>query len=255
MQENPNNGAQPRGADDSDLQASLADLSRLRLGVGVAGLESLLRSVAIFGVRAIPGADGAGITLLESGRSDTIVASTGFVAEIDAIQYGLGQGPCITAAADRRTVHSGALESGPDWPAFGAKAAALGVHSVLSLPLLIDDSAVGAMNVYARARDAFDDRAIFYGESFCVPAAVAVHNAQALFQANRLAEEMRVAMDSRSVIDHALGVMMSRTGCNEDEAFERLRVRSQREHVKISVLARQMVDEAIRTAQSRRPGT
>jgi GAF domain-containing protein len=241
-------------ADDAELRASLSQLSQLRLGEGLPGLQGLLHSVAVYGVRAIPGADGVGVTLLEPGRSDTIVASHDFVAEIDAIQYGLGQGPCITAARDRRTVHSNALEADADWPQFGPRIAALGVHSVLSLPLMIDDTAVGAMNVYAHAPSAFTERAISFGEVFCVPAAVAVRNAQALFQAHRLTEEMRVAMESRSVIDHALGVMMSRTGGTEQEAFERLRIRSQREHLKIAVLARQLVDEAIRKAQSRRPG-
>jgi hypothetical protein len=38
------------------------------------------------------------------------------------------------------------------------------VHSVLSLPLLTDDVVVGAMNVYAHTRDAFDDRAERIGQ-------------------------------------------------------------------------------------------
>ena len=52
--------------------------------------------VATYAVRAIPGADGAGLTL-EDDRANTIVATAAFVSEIDDIQYGIGQGPCITA--------------------------------------------------------------------------------------------------------------------------------------------------------------
>jgi len=47
--------------------------------------------VAAYAVRAIPGADGAGLTLLEDDRADTIVAAAPFVREIDDIQYGIGQ--------------------------------------------------------------------------------------------------------------------------------------------------------------------
>ena len=63
-------------------------------------LESLLTRVATYAVQAIPGADGAGLTLLEQDRADTVVATAPFVSEIDAIQYGIGQGPCISAAAE-----------------------------------------------------------------------------------------------------------------------------------------------------------
>ena len=65
--------------------------------------------VATYAVQAIPGADGAGLTLLEENRADTIVATAPFVSEIDDIQYGMRQGPCITAAREGRTVISGSL--------------------------------------------------------------------------------------------------------------------------------------------------
>jgi GAF domain-containing protein len=244
----------PNEQDFADLRPTLTELSRLTLAPGSEGLRTMLRRVASIAVRAIPGADGAGVTLLEAGRADTIVASADFVSAVDAIQYGLGQGPCITAAADRRTVHSDALESELDWPEFGPRTAALGVHSVLSLPLIADDSVVGAMNVYAHDRNAFSARARRLGELFSVPAAFSAHNAQALFQARRLAEELQSATLSRSVIDQALGVVMSRTGGSEKEAFDGLVLRSQNSHIKLSVLAQQLVDEAVRRAQARRQG-
>jgi hypothetical protein len=118
-----------------------------------------LTPVATFAVRAIRGADGAGPTLLEDGRTDTILATDPFVREVDAIQYGQGVGPRISAAALRRTMRSGVLGSEPRWPTFGPHVDKLGVHSVLSLPLLTPDGVCGAMNVYARARNVFDDHA------------------------------------------------------------------------------------------------
>ena len=58
----------------------------------------------------------------------------------------------------------------------------LGVHSAVSLPLITPDGVIGAMNVYARAKYAFDDRAAELGEIFAVPAAIAVQNAHVLAQ-------------------------------------------------------------------------
>ena len=94
-------------SDDDDLAESLsalAQLSATRLS-----LEDLLTQVATFAVHAIPGADGAGLTLIETGRADTIVMSAPFVREIDDIQYGLGEGPCISAAAQAEPMRSGSL--------------------------------------------------------------------------------------------------------------------------------------------------
>jgi putative methionine-R-sulfoxide reductase with GAF domain len=119
-------------------------------------LVDVLTNVATFAVQAIPGADGAGLTLIESDRADTVVASEPFVREIDDVQYGLGEGPCISAAEKGEVMRSGSIGGDPRWPRFGARVGRLGVHSVLSLPLMAPDGIVGAMNVYARAKEVFD---------------------------------------------------------------------------------------------------
>jgi GAF domain-containing protein len=237
--------------EDGDLRESLAAMSRL--ATGQLALTDLLTRVAEFAVAAIPGADGAGLTLLEKGHADTIVASTPFVTEVDAIQYGMGEGPCISAALEGRTVRSGELSADEQWPRFGPRVAELGVHSVLSLPLLTPDrTVVGAMNVYAHPKNAFTDHAEHIGELFAVPAAIAVQNALVLAQAKRLAHQLRTALTSRAVIDQALGILMSRTGGTSEEAFARLRERSQADNVKLRDVAHRVVDEAVRRARARR---
>jgi GAF domain-containing protein len=236
--------------EDEDLRHSVNALAQL--ATGKLELTDVLTRVAVYAVAAIPGADGAGLTLLEEGQADTIVASTPFVAEVDAIQYGLGEGPCITAALQGRTVRSGALSDDSQWPRFGAQVARLGVNSALSLPLLGPDRVVGAMNIYARDKDAFSDHAAQIGELFAVPAAIAVLNAQVLAQAKRLAHQLRDALTSRAVIDQALGIVMSRAGVTAAEAFDRLRQRSQADNVKLRDVAQRVVEEAVRRARARR---
>ena len=235
-------------AEDDDLREGLAGLSRLTTQMR---LEDLLTRVATYAVRAIPGADGAGLTLLEEDRADTIVATAAFVTQIDDIQYRIGQGPCITAARTGETVRSGSLGSDPRWRKFGGSVARLGVHSVLSLPLITPDRVVGAMNVYAHAKDVFDERSADLGEIFAVPAAISVQNAQVLAQAQRLAARLQTALETRGTIDRAVGIMMSRSGGTEDEALARLRSVSQNEHHKLVVVAQQIVDEAVRRARAR----
>lgn len=234
---------------DDDLQQSLTGLSKLAMTS--LNLEDVLTHVAVFAVRAIPGADGAGLTLLEEGHSDTIVATAEFVRQVDEIQYGLGEGPCISAAAENRTVRSGSLGSDGMWPRFGPRVERLGVHSVLSLPLAFGGKVLGAMNVYAHAPDAFSDLSVELGELFAVPAAVSVQNAQVLAQTKRLALQLQTALTSRAVIDQALGIIMSRSGVSAQDAFARLRTISQTENRKLSAVAQAIVDEAVRRARAR----
>jgi GAF domain-containing protein len=196
------------------------------------------------------------VTLLRLDRPDNIVAalasSAPFVAEIDEIQYTtLQEGPCITAALERRTVRSGSLGGEKMWPRFGPRVGRLGVHSALSLPLLLPDQVVGAINVYARGKDVFDDHAVELGELFAKPAAVAVHNAGILSEAVSLTVQLQSALSTRPVIDQAIGLIRGRTGRSVEDAFTQLREMSQAEHRKLSDVAQQVVDEAVRRARAR----
>lgn len=245
---------QQRKADLADLRSSLDDLAGLV--TGSLGLVQLLEQVAIFAAHAIPGADGAGVTLLRTDRPDdrvaALAASHPFVAEIDRIQYVvLDEGPCITAALERRTVRSGSLGGERMWPRFGPRVGRLGVHSALSLPLILPAQVVGAINVYARGKDVFDEHAVQLGEQFAIPAAVAVHNAQILDQALTVVKQLQTALTSRPVIDQAIGLLRGRNGGTADEAFARLRAISQSEHAKLSEVAQRLVDEAVRRARAR----
>ncbi|GAA1430528.1 GAF and ANTAR domain-containing protein [Microlunatus lacustris] len=239
-----------RGVEDDDLRSGLDGLARL--GLVRLPLEELLTRVAELAVRSIPGADGAGLTLLEEGRSNTIVATAEFVSEIDDVQYGIGEGPCITAAAQARTVLSGSLGADPRWRRFGGRVARMGVHSAVSLPLLTPDGVVGAMNVYAHHKDAFDTRAAELGELFAAPAAIAVQNAQVLEQTRRLAAQLTATLETRMVVERAVGIVMSRSGVSEEEALQRLRTLSQHEHQKLLTIAGNLVDEAVRRARNHR---
>jgi GAF domain-containing protein len=235
--------------DEVELAASLTGLAGLLSGHRA--LEDTLVRVAEFAVQAIPGADGAGLTLLEADRPQTVVATAEFVRGVDDVQYSLKEGPCVSAVAERRTFTSGNLGGEPQWPRFGPRVGRLGVHSALSLPLLLPDRVVGALNVYAHGRDVFDETAVRMGELFAPHAAVSVFNAQMLAQAERLVGQLQEALTSRAEIDHAIGVMMSRSGGTATEAFEALRAMSQSRSVKLAAVAHEVVGEATRRARAR----
>lgn len=237
--------------DLDQLRVGLDALSRL--AVGRLSLEDTLTAVATFAVQAVPGADGAGLVLREPDRADVRVATSSSVREVDDVQHQLGQGPCLTAMSERRVVRIGSLGSDEQWRQFGSRVARMGVHSVLALPLVTEEGPLGALGVYAHAKQAFDERAAHLGQLFAVPAAIAVQNAQVLARATRLAQQLQRTLDERSGVERAVGIMMARRGHAREEALDRLRKLSQAGHVKLSVMAERVVDEAVRAARARRP--
>ncbi len=231
----------------ADGMAGLAGLSTGRLN-----LAETQSAIAELLMLAVGSAEGAGVTVDEAGQPRTMVVGSDAIGEIERIQHSIGEGPTATGASGLSSVVSGSLGGDARWPRFGPRAARLGLHSVLSLPLQTPSGVLGVMNLYGARKDAFGERAVRVGERFGTAAAVTIENAQLLAEANRLAGNLQAALISRAVIDQALGIVMSRTGCTADVAFDRLRTRSQSEHMKVSAVAQSVVDAAVRRARARR---
>ncbi|MCX2933550.1 GAF and ANTAR domain-containing protein [Mycobacterium sp. CVI_P3] len=245
-------------ADELDLHAGLSGLSGIV--ADACSVDEMLGQVAQFAVQAIPGADGAGVTLVEphtdSGSAELRIQARSVTAEfvgiIDTLQYEkLGEGPCITCIRSGRPAVSGSLGSDRRWPHFGGSVARMGVHSALALPLTIGHRVIGAINAYAPGRDAFAEHAVQLGSQFAGPTAVSVYNAQLLASTRLRTKQLQQALRSRAVIDQAIGIVRSRSGGTAQEAFDRLTRISQREHVKLADVAEQLVDEAVRRARAR----
>jgi GAF domain-containing protein len=241
-------------ADEADLHAGLNGVASIV--AGARGVLDLLGEVADFAAQAIPGVDGAGVALVNpspgTARVQTWATTAEFVREIDRVQYELiNEGPCITCMESGRTTVSGSLGSDKRWPRFGGRVARMGVHSALSLPLVVGDQVIGAINSYANSRDAFGEHAVQLGSQFAGPAAVSVFNAQLLDRARERAQQLHHALASRAMIDQAVGILRSRSGCSAQDAFDRLVNLSQTENVKLRVVAERLVDEAVRRARAR----
>jgi GAF domain-containing protein len=234
---------QSSGPSDRDLSPERGGSGRGQPVVVGEPISSLLTRVARLAHDAIPGADGAGLTVFDLGRADINAHSAPFVERIDDVQYDIGEGPCLTAATDGRTTRSGALGSEPRWPRFGPQAAALGVHSVLSLPLLSNERVLGTINVYAHRVGAFSDEAAEVGERFAVSAAAAVVNARVLSSAQRLAANLTLALRNQATIDQAIGVLIASQSLSVARAQARLRADSEAAGVPMAVLARRVIDD------------
>ena len=57
--------------------------------------------------------------------------------------------------------------------------------------------------------------------------------------------QLNAALESRSVIDQARGILIARTGGTPDDAIDTLKARSQRENRKLRDIATEIVADAI----------
>jgi GAF domain-containing protein len=228
---------------DAPLNSSLAALSRFFVGDGT--LEQTLTRVADLTLDAIPRADLVAITLPVEGRKRTAIFTDELAPQIDQAQYDTGDGPCIEAFEERRITMIESTRQDGKWPGFRRTAAEHGIYSTISLPLVVDRTAVGAMNLYSRQELAFGEADAETGMLFASQAAIVLANAQAYWDARELSARLGEAMAHRAVIEQAKGMLMAAQGCDAEAAFELLVKASQRENVKLRTVAQRIVDAAI----------
>lgn len=175
--------------------------------------------------------DHAGLTVFRSGGTfETLAPTSPTVVDADHLQYDLREGPCVEAAWEQDTFVSNNLELDPRWPVWGPKAAALGFGSLLAARLTVGGESIGALNVYSTAVREFnaDDRdtAVIF----------ATHAAAALISV-RERENLRIAVDGRTMIGQAQGILMQKFDIDAGTAFAVLRRYSQAENLKLRVVA------------------
>jgi GAF domain-containing protein len=188
----------------------------------------------------------AGITLLQEGGDPETVAYTDKRSpKTDQGQYEDWAGPCIDAFREKKVVTvPDTRQVGGRWPSFSQAAQEQGILSTLSIPLVVSDAGIGALNLYATRLDAFGEDDATVAEALGAQAAVVLANASAYWHAFELGEQLNEAMQSRATIEQAKGVLMAQSGVSADEAFGLLRRASQRENVKLREIAARIVERA-----------
>lgn len=183
--------------------------------------ESLDR-IARVAVGTVPGADLAGVTVLQDGEPLTVAYRGKEALELDDSQYEAGDGPCLHAFRAGEVVRVDFISDDPRWPHFAEGAANHGVKSSLSMPLIIDGQGIGALNLYGRSPSAFADAEEQAG-TFAEQAAIVIKTALALLQTQELVAQMEEALQSRDVIGQAKGVLMAQQRITAEAAFTELR--------------------------------
>lgn len=223
-----------------EVTAALADLGEVLLADEDLG-RALQRSVEML-VQAVPGADLASVSVLRGDAAETVASSSERVWAIDSDQYAEGDGPCLEAARTGEVVRTGVEEAQQRWPGFARSARAAGVESYLACPLLIDEKFAGSLNLYSDQPHGFADFDAALLRLYATAACAAIGNARRYARAREVAAQLERALESRAVIDQAIGVLIARRQITAEEAFAEMSRQSQDTNVRLRDIAAGLVD-------------
>ena len=210
-------------------------------------LEDVLTEITEIALQAVPGAEATSITLMRDDKAWTAAYTGQMAKDADDIQYATGHGPCMDAGRTGLLLMSNDLTTETRWPEYAPRVAEeLGINSSLSAPLPFQGATIGGLNTYSSKRDSYtaDDAAA--AEAVAAHVAVAVMNADAHDEVRNQSQHLKRALESRKVIDMALGILVATHKCTPDEAFAILSRASQNRNQKLRELAAVMVQSTMK---------
>jgi GAF domain-containing protein len=211
-------------------------LSRVELSGRTLG--EVLEEVTEVATAHIPGAESTSTTLVRGEKAFTAAYFGDMALAADELQYERGYGPCMDAGRAGVVIRVDDMRTEQRWPDYTPRVLEVGVRSSLSVPLPYQGNTIGALNVYSSVPGAFAaPESTEAGERVAEAIAVAIANADAHDRLAEQAENMRLAMESRAVIEQAKGVLMAQRGVDADGAFDMLRDASQRYNRKLRDIA------------------
>jgi hypothetical protein len=193
-----------------------------------------------FAAQAVPHTVAAGLTLVRADRRpSTLAASSDLAAQVDALEYQCGEGPCLEAIEDDDITVSNDLAAEKRWPTFTERALReTSIRSMFGARVFLGNDDRGALNFYAPEVGAFDDFDVGVGAMLSTLSSLALQG----WIERRRATNLEAALESSRTIGMAVGILMSSRLLTAEQAFEELRRASQRLHRKVRDIAADVND-------------
>lgn len=190
---------------------------------------------------------GAGVSLARDDRLVFATAANQAIAALERVQEQTQDGPCVEAYRSGTSVVVTDLAAHPGrWPALAAAAAEAGLVAVAGIPMHLNGSHLGALNLYHDERRDWTDDDLEIAELLAHMGTAYVANAARLDQALHTAEQLQDALDSRIVIEQAKGILAGERSISVDEAFAILRSHARSNNVSLRAVADAVVHLRLR---------
>lgn len=200
-----------------------------------------LRRLCRAAVRHLP-ASGVGVCVVDDhGVQGLAAASDRLSEQIEELQFVLGEGPCLDAYAARHPVLESDLHTTTRWPGYAPEALDRGVRAVFAFPLQIGAARLGVMDVYRTEPGPLGSRVLSQAMSFADLAVNALLDGQEGSGDDTLGGDLGDALEYRSEIYQAQGMVMVDLGVPLAEALVRLRAHAYATGRGLGAVARDVV--------------
>src|SRR5690349_15715071 len=193
-------------------------------------------------------ADAAGIVLGDARRELRAVAASDEAAQvIELLQLQNDQGPCLDCFQTATPVSVADLIEATDrWPTFVAAVRERSAfRSVHALPLRLRGRAIGALNLFHAVPGPLPELDLALGQALADVATIGILQERAIRRGEVLNEQLQGALNNRVIIEQAKGALAQYGGLAPAAAFERLRDHARSRNLKLTDLARRVVDKEV----------
>src|ERR1700689_232024 len=191
--------------------------------------------------------DAAGVMLASpSGELQFVASSSESMTVLELFQIQTNEGPCVDCYRDGLAITNHALsESDGRWPLFTPRALALGFRAIHSLPLRLRGQTIGALNLFRTHQGSLSDDDVIVAQGLADVATIAILQHQSSIDAATLNAQLNNALNSRVIIEQAKGMICQSTGCDMNDAFNRLRAHARNHNEGLTDLATRVVAKVI----------
>jgi GAF domain-containing protein len=183
-----------------------------------------------------------GVTLIRHKKASTAASSSARARVMDELQYRYGDGPCLTAIREGATVHVPDLRDEYRWPDYMAAVSRHGVRSILAVSFALEGDAGAGLNLYSLQPHGFSGADIERAETYARQASTSLRLALRIAQLTDAKNNLAAAMQSRTTIDLAVGVIMAQNRCSQETAFKILRNASSTRNLKLRDIAAKVLN-------------
>jgi len=238
-----------------DLAALGDTLGRLRSSTAGVGVGPALRDVCT-AAGELFAVEGAGLLVVDDDAVlRTIAASDREASSLERAHERTGEGPCVDAITFDAVVQTPDVRCDERWPALSQELQGSSIRAVLGVPVRAGGSTIGSLNVYRHDPYDWDDSDVEAITAFSGVAEHLVATALLAQSHESVIEQLRHALDSRVVIERAVGVLMSQQRVDAAAAFQQLRAAARAERRKVAELATEVLASIVSEADPARPPT
>lgn len=230
---------------NSEGHESVQQLQELLVGAdNIVEFLSGLSGLAAASLSAAAGDDiECAVTLKVRRRPATVAGSSDRAVELDHLEQALGDGPCIQALREMSPVIVDDVSRDGRWKEYNRKLAERNVHSTLGVPLEITGDANAALNFFAAKPGVFTADLYKKAVGFAAAAHSALHLSVRINTAENRADDLEAALESRTAINLACGVIMAQNRCSQEEAMEILTRVSSNRNRKLRDVAKELIEQ------------